>query len=70
MGAASQMPGICRDLMGRAEYDGPDFSHGDRAISEVASGTLGTGNPTQWLQWCVNHHIEFTVQEIRNQPEL
>lgn len=69
-GRSSQMHQVCRSLMNRTEYDGPDFSDGDLAIADTAAEILGPGNATQWLQWCINHHIEFTVQDMRNHPSL
>jgi hypothetical protein len=55
---------ICRDLVSRAEYSGAEFSAGDMLIYETAQAERGPGNATQWLQWCINHHIEFTVAQL------
>jgi hypothetical protein len=64
-GASDDMHAVCRDLISRdGEYSGPDFSAGDRVINETANEDIGPGNATQWLQWCVNHHIEFTVGQL------
>ncbi|MCE5301600.1 MAG: beta family protein [Planctomycetaceae bacterium] len=69
-GHAPDMFRICQELVARPEFDGQNFSVGDQAIFEVATQVSGPGAPQQWLQWCMNHHIEFTSQEIRNHPLL
>jgi hypothetical protein len=74
-GSSGQMHRVCQSLVARPDFDGPQFSAGDQAIALTAAGGPGTngpgpGGPTQWLQWCMNHHIEFTVHDIRNQPGL
>jgi hypothetical protein len=69
-GAAPQMFQVCQDLVARPDFDGANFSQGDQAIADVAAAISGPGNPQQWLQWCINHHIEFNVQTIRNHPAL
>jgi len=74
-GASGQMHRVCQSLIGRPDFDGAQFSAGDQAIEFTAMGGPGTngpgpGGPTQWLQWCMNHHIEFTAHDIRNQPGL
>lgn len=69
-GASKQMYKVCQDLIRRPEYDGVTFSAGDQAISDTAASSTNPGNATQWIQWCINHHIEFTVQDIRNHPAL
>ncbi len=51
-------------LTERREYCGPDFSYGDRYISEVAGAETGTGTPMTWVRAGVNHHVTFVVREI------
>jgi len=63
-GAAPEIYPMCRQLIQRDEYSGDDFSKGDEVISLVANGEESSGGPTQWLQWCVSHHIEFVVNQI------
>jgi len=75
MGASGQMHRLCQSLVARPDFDGGQFSAGDQAIVLTATGGPGTngpgpGGPREWLQWCMNHHIEFTVHDIRNQPWL
>ncbi len=69
-GGSSDMPKACADLIKRSEYCGSAFSAGDLAISDTANGLLGPGNATQWVQWFVNHHIEFTSQQLQSHPAL
>ena len=47
-----------------AEFLGEDFSKGDEEIDRIADDPEETGGPTQWLQWCVSHHIEFVVHQL------
>lgn len=63
-GAAPEIHAMCSDLIGQEEYSGQDFSAGDAEIDRVSDEDEGPGGPTQWLQWCVSHHMEFVVQQI------
>jgi hypothetical protein len=63
-GAAVEIHAMAAELIARPEYMGADFSTGDEEIERVSDEEEGPGGPTQWLQWCVNHHIEFAVQQI------
>ena len=63
-GASGEMHDFCAQLIGCPEYRGDDFSDGDAEILRVADPDAGSGNPTQWLQWCVNHHIETVVDQL------
>ena len=63
-GAAPEMHPLCRELVERDEYSGDDFSEGDEMIRLVADEEETSGGPTQWLQWCVSHHIEFVVDQL------
>ena len=63
-GAAPQMHTIASELVGKPEYLGADFSIGDEEIDRVTDEDEGPGGPTQWLQWCSNHHMEFVVNKL------
>ena len=63
-GAAPEMHAMCDELVARADYRGAGFSAGDAEISRVTDTAEGPGGPTQWLQWCVSHHIEFSVSQL------
>lgn len=63
-GASDEMHKFCEELVARPEFYGAGFSDGDAEIVRVADPNEGPGNSTQWLQWCVNHHIEAVVQQI------
>jgi hypothetical protein len=63
-GASPEMHALCRALVERPEFTGVDFSAGDAELARVADADEGPGNSTQWLQWCVNHHLEFTVRQL------
>jgi hypothetical protein len=65
-GASGEIYDICSELVSANYFDGQDFSRGDSEIARVAEHDPedGTGNPTQWIQWCVNHHIEKVVEQL------
>ena len=63
-GAAPEMHAMCSELIENPEYSGVDFSGGDEEIDRVTDEEEGPGGPTQWLQWCVSHHMEFVVQQL------
>jgi len=63
-GAAPEMHDMCDELVARPEYCGSAFSAGDQEIDRVTDVSEGSGGPTQWLQWCVSHHIEFLVPQL------
>ncbi len=69
-GHSAQMHAVCADLVGRPQFSGSVFSSGDTAIWDTASGLSGPGNSPQWVQWSVNHHLEFTVQQIAAHPSI
>jgi hypothetical protein len=69
-GNSVNMISMCKSLIARPEYIacGPNYSAGDLEISNIASGTPGTptartGNPGQWVQWSISHHLEFVVKD-------
>jgi Beta protein len=65
-GASGEIHGVCAELVSGPYFDGQDFSSGDSEIARVADPgpDVGPGNSTQWLQWCVNHHIEKVVGQV------
>ena len=65
-GDAPRMKLICRKLIARRDYDRPDFSEGDREISIIAHQDEKMGNPRQWVQWCVSHHLTFVTQQLQS----
>jgi hypothetical protein len=63
-GAAPEMHAMSRELVERPQYCGADFSAGDEEISRVTDDAEGPGSSTQWVQWCVSHHVEFVVSQL------
>jgi hypothetical protein len=63
-GAAPEIHDMCQELRDSEEFSGTDFSSGDEEIDRIADADDETGGPTQWLQWCVSHHIEYVVEQI------
>src|SRR5579859_5857519 len=58
---------LCKELVERPEYSGPDFSWGDRYISDCAAGMQGPGNATTWRKVGTNHHITLVAKQLANQ---
>jgi hypothetical protein len=53
----SQFHDVSRVLVGASEYNGPNFSWGDRYISDCAGRLVGTGNLTTWRKVGTSHHL-------------
>jgi hypothetical protein len=60
----AQFHDICRDLIERPEYSGPDFSWGDQYIDECANEGVGTGNLTTWRKVGTSHHLACVTRQI------
>ena len=73
-GKAENMPWICRQLIGHTEFNGREFSEGDKEIHGIAyQGEVAkeeTGGTTQWVQWGVNHHLTFVVRQLQSHASL
>jgi hypothetical protein len=61
-----QFHDVSRSLVNSAAYSGPQFSWGDRYISECAGRRAGCGNLTTWRMVGTSHHIAFVTQQIAN----
>jgi hypothetical protein len=57
---------LCKELVQRPEYEGRDFSWGDKYISDCADGMTGPGNATTWRKVGTNHHLTRVMREIAN----
>jgi hypothetical protein len=57
---------LCKDLVGRPEYEGRDFSWGDEYIEDCANEIAGPGNATTWRKVGTNHHLTLVTREIAN----
>ncbi|HEY1936521.1 MAG TPA: beta family protein [Candidatus Angelobacter sp.] len=57
---------VCRELVGRAEYSGSNFSWGDKYICDCADGMDGPGNLTTWRKVGTSHHLVFAVRQLAN----
>lgn len=64
-GDADKMPGICRKLIAKPDYNGRPFSEGDEQIYQIGQQDAKKGGATQWLQWCLNHHLTFVVRQLQ-----
>ncbi len=57
---------LCKELVQRPEYEGREFSWGDKYISDCADGMAGPGNATTWRKVGTNHHLTLVMREIAN----
>lgn len=69
-GDAPKMRSICRKLIAKPEYDGLGFSKGDSEINRIAHQEKETGAATQWVQWCVNHHLTYVARRIQENSDF
>lgn len=67
----ASFPDLCREVIQHYDFAGPAFSHGDKAIADVAAGRRMTqkGEPTQgstsqWVQWATSHHVAHIVDRV------
>jgi hypothetical protein len=61
-----QFHDVSKSLVKSAAYSGPQFSWGDRYISDCAKGRASCGNLTTWRRVGTSHHIAYVVQQIAN----
>jgi len=59
-----QFHNVARTLIGHASYKGPEFSWGDKYISDCAERRVGCGNLTTWRKVGTSHHIAFVNRQL------
>jgi len=64
-----QYHALSEEVRNAPEYMGSDFSQGDRFIDNCADGSVGTGNLGTWVFVDMNHHIQYTAQQIQELSE-
>lgn len=52
---------IAGEIVALDEYCGPEYSFGDKYISDRSNRDGKPGSPGSWITACVNHHITFTA---------
>ncbi len=52
---------IADEIVALDDYCGPDYSYGDKYISDRADRIGKPGSPGSWITACVNHHLTFTA---------
>lgn len=52
---------IADEIVALEEYCGPDYSYGDKYISDRSKRDGKPGSPSSWITACVNHHLTFTA---------
>lgn len=57
---------LAQKVVAASYYSGKDFSYGDACIHEVASTPGRSGNATNWVTYCTNHHIVMLLEQISN----
>lgn len=55
---------LCRSIVQTADFDGPDYSAGDRHIFECADGTGSTGSLPAWRWVGTNRHLTKVVRTL------
>jgi len=63
---SAQYPAEAQLLIEKSEFYGDSFSDGDRFIAEKAKNGIKPGNPKQWLQAGINHHITLTAKMVQS----
>lgn len=64
----AQFNGICKKLIKRDEYRGPEFSQGDAEIAAKATTAGSPGSATTWRMIGTNHHVETVREQIASLP--
>lgn len=59
-----QVYALSRDLVGRPQFSGQNFSWGDEQIERRARSRPGTGNATSWIGFGTNHHLTFVSKQV------
>lgn len=59
-----QFHDLCAAVIAHPEYRGPDFSRGDKQISECAGRAVSPGNATTWRKIGFNHHMTLVTKQI------
>lgn len=55
---------VCNEIINSDVYKGKDFSAGDKAIYDCATGALNITNHPKPIEYGINHHIELTAQQL------
>jgi hypothetical protein len=63
-GGAGQIPSMCAQLVNNSAFAGKEFSVGDNEIAATATIRSSAGGPEQWVQWCMNHHLERVASDV------
>lgn len=61
-----QFHDVSKSLLRNPAYSGPQFSWGDRYISDCAKGKASCGNLTTWRRVGTSHHFAYVTQQIAN----
>jgi Beta protein len=71
-GYAGDVRDFAKVLVVMKEFEGENFSAGDGEIVRISKAADGesVGAGREWLQWCMNHHLEFVVKQIAKHSEL
>lgn len=52
---------IADEIVALEEYYGPEYSYGDKYISDRSKRKGKPGSPGSWITACVNHHLTITA---------
>jgi len=66
----SQWPAHAQLLAFHSEFRGADFSAGDNYISTMGAQMEKTGNPKDWLNAGINHHLAMVAHQLEHIEEM
>ena len=64
-----QYPAHAMMLCDLTEFSGAAFSAGDSYVARTAANPSKPGNPTTWLEACINHHVTMVTTQLRTLVE-
>lgn len=57
---------LAKQIITSDYYCGKEFSYGDEQIDIIAKSADRTGNATNWVTYCANHHIALLLKQTSN----
>ena len=55
---------LAQTILNAPYYSGREFSYGDECIYNIANSADKSGNSTNWVTYCANHHIVLVLGQI------
>lgn len=61
-----QIRDLATQVVNHAQYSGPEFSWGDRWLSDCAANRCPAGNQGVWRKVATNHHLTYVARQVSN----